>query len=775
MADPESLKVVPRPLSLLRPPFLKARPPHLEGFRIVSVHVRFRHVVALVAALGAGGARAALAQRIDPLAPLTREIAAAETALQNGERQVAESHYRSALLEGWMVAGAIASTEGRLADARTAFMRAAAATASGRAAEQALAAIQVQLGEYDAAMRILSRLSAVDPGNMPVRHLLAQASLAAGHPEAAVQELEEAHTQAADDLETTFALATAYLRVKKYEAADRLFEEVAAGRRIPQTYVLIGRACRDAGAYDRATAALRRALAMDPRVRRAHYYLATVALKSEGVVRLDEAIGELQAERTLAPDDPLTNLRLGMALVEARREREALPALAIAAHAPHPPADAFEYLGRAELAAARVAEAIDSLRRALALTSALPADAERLGHIHYELATALRRAGRGADADTHFAEAKRVSAARAEGERERLSRFMTDAGDATPTGGATGLPLEIPALDGMAAPERLALGRRVRDALARTCLNLGVLQAQGERFARAAAFFEQAADIDPAFPGVQYSLGVAYFNAGDFTKASAPLQRAVDAGPQNGDARRMLALAALNTGDYARAAMLLAADPQRASDPTLEYTYGLALVRSDRAAEAEQVFSRLLAAHGDAPELNVVLGQAHAQQGDFDAAVTVLQHAIDLKADVAEAHATLGVIYMKQGRLADSIGALRAELAAHQTDVKSRYTLATVLDLDGRQDEALTEVRAVLKARPDYADARYLHGKILLARGDAAGAAAQLEIAARLAPDEAHIHYQLGQAYQKLGHTELAQQQFEAFQRLKDRRRKGSP
>src|SRR5260221_3030943 len=118
MADPESLKVVPRPLSLLRPPFLKARPPHLEGFRIVSVHVRFRHVVALVAALGAGGARAALAQRIDPLAPLTREIAAAQTALPNGERQVARSHYRSALLQGWMVAVAIASTEGRLADAR---------------------------------------------------------------------------------------------------------------------------------------------------------------------------------------------------------------------------------------------------------------------------------------------------------------------------------------------------------------------------------------------------------------------------------------------------------------------------------------------------------------------------------------------------------------------------------------------------------------------------------------------------------------------------------
>ena len=97
-----------------------------------------------------------------------------------------------------------------------------------------------------------------------------------------------------------------------------------------------------------------------------------------------------------------------------------------------------------------------------------------------------------------------------------------------------------------------------------------------------------------------------------------------------------------------------------------------------------------------------------------------------------------------------------------------------MLDLDGHHDEALVELRGVLRARPDYADARYLHGKILLARGDAGAAAGQLEIAARLAPEDANIHYQLGQAYQKLGKTDLAQEQFQVFQRLKDQRRKQS-
>ena len=732
-----------------------------------------RRGLSVLAALVLCGTPAARAQRADPMTALNVEIASAERALRIGERQLAESHFRSALLEGWMLTGAIAASEGRLADAREAFARAAAATASSRAAEQSLAVVHLQMGEAAEALRILSSLSSLDPRNTPLRRLIAQAYVVSGQPEAALQELEEAHALVPDDLETSFALASGYARVKeKVEAAERLFAEIAAKRPLPQTHVLIGRAYRDAGAYDRATRALRRALAMDPRVKHAHYYLGVVALMSEGVVRIDEAIGEFQLERKLAPDDPLNNLRLGMALVVARREREALPLLEMAARITHPAPEAVEYLGRAQLGSGRAAEAVTTLQRALDL-AAPSGDASRLGQIHYVRAMALRQAGRLAEAEAEFSDAQRASAARATSDRERLTRYMAEAGDATVVDGVSALPLEAPALEGTSATERAALARQIAGALARTCLNLGVLQAQAERFARAAAFFEQAAAIDPAYPRVQFSLGVAYFNAGQYAKATPPLERAVGTEPQNAEARRMLAMASLDTGDYSRAADLLAADPLRGADLSLQYTYGLALVRSERGAEAERVFSELLAAHGDAPELNVVLGQAHAQQGDFDAAIKILQHAIELKPDVAEANAALGIIYLRQGRLADSIRALRAELAAHAADVKTRYTLATVLDRDGHQDEALAELRTVLRARPDYADARYLHGKILLARGDAPGAVAALEIAVRLAPDDPNIRYQLGQAYQTLGKTDLAEEQFQAFQRLKDQRRKG--
>ena len=59
-------------------------------------------------------------------------------------------------------------------------------------------------------------------------------------------------------------------------------------------------------------------------------------------------------------------------------------------------------------------------------------------------------------------------------------------------------------------------------ALARAYLNLGVMQAQAERFARAAEMFEKAAAVDPDFPQVQSSLGVAYFNARQFDEGHRP-------------------------------------------------------------------------------------------------------------------------------------------------------------------------------------------------------------------------------------------------------------
>src|SRR5262249_7750433 len=162
------------------------------------------------------------------------------------------------------------------------------------------------------------------------------------------QEMEEAHAAAPEDPELTFMLGSGYLRVKKLDAAERMFAEVAKARPRAETHVLIGRTYRDAGQYDRARTALETALKMNPRVRRRHDSLGTVAVLAKGVTVLDEAIAEFRKELTIAPTDVATNLRLGMALVEARQYSEALAPLELSVRGHDATADAFFYLGRCE-------------------------------------------------------------------------------------------------------------------------------------------------------------------------------------------------------------------------------------------------------------------------------------------------------------------------------------------------------------------------------------------------------------------------------------------
>jgi tetratricopeptide (TPR) repeat protein len=744
-----------------------------------KIGIVIRRFFTALAGLGylLGMSHRAAAQAPDPLVVLDRSVAAAEESLRIGERQIAESRYRTVLLQGWMVVGAIAAGEGRLADARRAFERAASSAADGNAAERSLAIVQLQMGEVAPALERLTRLVAAAPRDVEIRLTLAQALVAAGRPGEAIQELEELRAGGSRDAELTFALASGYLRLKKTATAEALFATLAAERPRPETHVLIGRTYRDQHHFAQARAAFKRALAIDPKTRRAHYYLGTTALMEEGVVRLDDAIAEFRLELALSPADPTTTLRLAMALVEARRHQEALPLLETSVRiAPGAP-EAWVFLGRCQLGLDRAADAVASFRRGLALMTNDDAAArnrgdasERMRMLHYQLGTALRSIGETAEADREFAEAERLSVARTDADRERLAQYLADA----PEPGYL-LPLDLRAFETLTSAERTGAAGRARAALARSYLNLGIMHAQAGRFVRAAELFESTAEIDSDFPQVQYSLGIAYFNAQLYDKAVPALRRARETQPPNADVTRMLALASLNADDYAAAADLLRDDPRLGSDPALQYAYGLALVRSDRAGEAERIFTRVLAQNPDVPELHVLVGQAHAAQGDFDAAIASLRRAIALSPTVADANAALGVIYLRQGNLTAARDALAAEVSAHPNDIKTRNTLATVLELQGQSDEALQQLRAIIAINPNYAAARYLFGKILLARGAASDAVEHLELAARLAPNDANTHYQLGQAYQRLGRAEPAARAFETYQQLKAKGRGGQP
>ncbi len=730
----------------------------------------------IVAAAGAGNA--------DPTATLRQALGQAEQALAEGENQIAESRYRTALLEGWLLKGALAREAGLLPEARAAFERAAVSAVEVRRPHMSLALVELRLDGAQRAVALLRGLKQQNLADAAVRRLLPRALMAADQVDEAIQEMEELHILDPQGLENTYALARAYLGRKRLEQAAALFAELAERRPIAETHVLIGRTYRDFGHWQHAHRALEVAIELNPQVRRAHYYMGSVDLFAQGLDLLEEAMEHFDAELRVSPEDPMTYLYLGAALVEQHRYEEALSRLEIASRQLNERPDIFQFLGRGHLALGHFDQAVAAFRRALEkIGEAEPRQPaakysedrrqRQLSSIHYQLAQALRRGGDEEAAAVHFAAAKQSSAYSAEGLRELLEIYLGDEENEENLAAST-WPLELSPFSGVGPQARAGVEKAVTGSLIQAYFNLGVMRTKAGDFARAARLYARAADLEPpAYPRLRYALGTALFNSGQFEQAAAPLQQAWSETPDDDNLRRMLALAWFNSQSYEQAAELLRDDPGRGANPALDYTYAVALVRSGRAAQAEPVFARLLAENADWPELNVLLGQAHAQQDDYEAATKYLRRALELKPDVAEAQATLGDIYLRQGKLAEAEEALLAELRAHPGDLRAKYTLAVVLDLNRKPDAALEVLGPLLEAKPGLADGRYLFGKILLAQGNPEAARAQLEAAAELSPADANIRYQLGQAYQRLGQREKAGHEFEEYRRLK--RSTGAP
>ena len=139
----------------------------------------------LIVGRGSPGALAALALLVavpchaqsapDPAAALERIAAAAETSLRQGELQIAESQYRSALMAGWMLIGTLRADEQRFDEARNAFQRASTSVVDGKPALQALALVHLRTREPARAVAILTRLTAMNPKDVQIHRLLAHA------------------------------------------------------------------------------------------------------------------------------------------------------------------------------------------------------------------------------------------------------------------------------------------------------------------------------------------------------------------------------------------------------------------------------------------------------------------------------------------------------------------------------------------------------------------------------------------------------------------------
>jgi predicted O-linked N-acetylglucosamine transferase (SPINDLY family) len=251
-------------------------------------------------------------------------------------------------------------------------------------------ALQTAIGHHGAgrlaeAEGIYRQILARFPDHADALHLLGVLACETGHTAAAIELIGRAIALNPGVAEYQSNLGEAYRRAGQWDQAIVHFRRAIVIRpNLAKANNSLGIALRNTGRLDEAVASYQQALAIEPRYAEAHSNLGN-ALKDQG--QLDEAVASLRRALELKPDYAAAYSNLGNALSAQGRLDEALAALDRAIELRPDLAEAHNNRGSALLELARFDDAIASFGRALALK---PDYAEA----HCNLGNALKELGR---------------------------------------------------------------------------------------------------------------------------------------------------------------------------------------------------------------------------------------------------------------------------------------------------------------------------------------------------------------------------------------------
>jgi tetratricopeptide (TPR) repeat protein len=738
------------------------------------------------AALGAGGMRSlfigtllisGIAAAQQPPDPLNQHYSAAQTFQLGGDFERAEAEYHQVLALALQRMANLSPAENNDSEKAVHLLEeAVVADPSYEGARLDLAQVYFRAGHLDRASAQAAAVVKAEPSNVRALQLLGDIEFAQGNFAAAADHLHTA-LGLQGDFDTAYSLALAYLSQQKLAETKLLFDEILNDMgSTPQLHVLLGRAYRETGYLDEAIREFKKAIELDPKYPRVHYYLALAYLGQGEKERFPTARPLFERELEINPKEFFSTFFLGVIHLEDRDFPAAEDYLKKAVQLQPDNPDPLLYLGQAYFETNHPELAIGALKKSIELTNDPSRNHYQVSKAHTMIGQILIKMGKQDEAE---AELKRSQAL-----REQAFQSDKERQDAHEMGQHELLPdlpnaQEKPALlenrpPRTAAQEKQAqqLRATLAEILANAYNNLGVIQARGEHYAPAADYFRSAAQWKPDLPGLDRNWGLASFRAQRFEEAIGPLERQVASRPDDAKARDALGVSYFTVEKFAKTVQVF--QPVLANlpdDPGALYALGVSLVRTGDSATASNVFRSMLERNPKVAEIHVLLGQADADQNQYTPAADEFSRALELDPKIEGAHFGRGLILLHEGKIDDSVGEFRAELEAHPADAKAKYHLAYALLMKQEKDQAFTLLSEVVRDKPDYADAQYQLGKILLERGEVKAAIERLESAVHLDPTKDYNYFQLSAAYRRDGRLEDAQHALQDYQKLKEKER----
>jgi tetratricopeptide (TPR) repeat protein len=200
-------------------------------------------------------------------------------------------------------------------------------------------------------------------------------------------------------------------------------------------------------------------------------------------------------------------------------------------------------------------------------------------------------------------------------------------------------------------------------------------------------------------------------------------------------------------------------------------TLSMALISTDRAAEALPYIAETLRLRPDLPEGHINLGAVLSKRGDFDDAATQYRRALQLEPQNPDAREGLGVVLTEQaltekGQYPEALTNLEAVVKLKPDDADSHYNLGRLYGLAGRADLAAAEFAATVKLQPENAVAHFNLGVSYASQERFDRAANEFIEALRWKPDYLAARFNLGSALANLDRLDEAIAQFQAILRV---------
>lgn len=241
-----------------------------------------------------------------------------------------------------------------------------------------------------------------------------------------------------------------------------------------------------------------------------------------------------------------------------------------------------------------------------------------------------------------------------------------------------------------------------------------------------------------------------YLNQGEYNQAIALYEQCIAANPATTSYYWYLGLAWLLQGEESEAqAIWLSAmteTPEEMDNSLVE----LLEILTTKAKEyldlrklqlAEKIYWQILELDTTQTEAYYNLGNALAQQGNFEQAIELWQQSIELKPDLIAAYKNQGDVWQKLENFPNAI-ANYLKVLELQPDYYTAYNLGLCFSQIGRFDEAIACFQTTIEIKPDYAPAYSDLGNILLQHNQVEQAILFFTQAIQLNPSFAQSYYQ---------------------------------